>query len=144
MHSSWTYHLHPIHLANIYSTWWLSFIAENSSWWLVWLQKCFWTAINCNCCVTSFILLMLYMKVWSYSLFKDAIKERTKIQATELWSKSRLTVVSREAMKGQSNRQKQNTQQTTECLLHGWTFLSFDVIITVNISRTASTFKPAL
>jgi len=57
---------------------------------------------------------------------------------------SRLTVVSREAKKGQSDCQKQNVRRTTVCLLHEHTFLSFDVTITVNISRAASTFKPAL
>jgi len=57
---------------------------------------------------------------------------------------SRLKVVSREAKKGQSDRQKQNARRTTVCLLHKWTFSSFDVIITVNISRATSTFKPAL
>jgi len=56
----------------------------------------------------------------------------------------RLTVVSREAKKGQSDRQKQNVQRTTVWLLHKQTFSSFDVIITVNISRAVPTFKPAL
>jgi len=55
---------------------------------------------------------------------------------------SRLTVVSHEAKK--SDCQKQNVQRTTVCLLHERMFLSFDVIITVNISRAASTFKPTL
>jgi len=41
-------------------------------------------------------------------------------------------------MKGQSGRQKQNVLQTTVCLLHERTFSSFDVKITVNISRAAS------
>jgi len=61
-----------------------------------------------------------------------------------LWYKSRLTVVSREAKKGQSDRQKQNTRQTIVCLLHKRTFSSFDIIIIVDIPRAASTFKPAL
>jgi len=47
---------------------------------------------------------------------------------------SRLTVVSCEAKKGQNDHQKQNARQTTVCLLHERTFLSFDVIITVNTS----------
>jgi len=45
---------------------------------------------------------------------------------------SRLTVVSRKAKKGQSDRQKQNARQTTVCLLHKWMFSSFDVIITLS------------
>jgi len=53
-------------------------------------------------------------------------------------------VVSREAKKGQSDRQKQNGRRTTVCLLHEWTFSSFDIIITVNSSQATSTFKPAL
>jgi len=53
-------------------------------------------------------------------------------------------VVSCEAKKGQSDRQKQNLQRTTVCLLHERTFSSFDVVITVNISQAVSTFKPAL
>jgi len=47
---------------------------------------------------------------------------------------SRLTVVSREAKKGQSDCQKQNVRRTTVCLLHERTFSSFDVIIIVDIS----------
>jgi len=57
---------------------------------------------------------------------------------------SRLTVVSNEAKKGQRDRHK-TKRATNYCVsLHERTFSSFDVIITVNISRTASTFKPAL
>jgi len=52
--------------------------------------------------------------------------------------------VSREAKKRQSDRQKQNARRTTVCLLHKRTFSSFDVIITVNISQSASTFKSTL
>jgi len=59
-------------------------------------------------------------------------------------TQSRLMVVSREAKKGQSDRQKQNAGRTTVCLLHKRMFSSFDVIITVNISRSASTFKHTL
>jgi len=57
---------------------------------------------------------------------------------------SRLTVVSREAKKEQSNCQKQNEQRTTVCLLQERMFSSFDVIITVNISHAVLTSKPAL
>jgi len=57
---------------------------------------------------------------------------------------SRLTVVSRKAKKGQSDCQKQNERRTTVCLLHERTFLSFDVIIIVDISRAVPTFKPTL
>jgi len=39
---------------------------------------------------------------------------------------------------------KQNAPRTTVCLLQEQTFSSFDFIITVNISRAASTFKPTL
>jgi len=39
---------------------------------------------------------------------------------------------------------KQNARQTTVCLLHEQTFSSFEIIITLNISRAVSTFKPAL
>jgi len=51
---------------------------------------------------------------------------------------SRLTVVSRKA------KVIVNARQITVCLLHEETFSSFDVIITVSISRATSTFKPAL
>jgi len=59
-------------------------------------------------------------------------------------SLSRLMVVSHEAKKGQSDRQKQNARRTTVCLLHERMFSSFDVIIIVDISRAASNFKPTL
>jgi len=51
---------------------------------------------------------------------------------------------SRGQVRAKQSPKKQNVRRTTVCLLHERTFLSFDVIITVNISRTASTFKPAL
>ena len=57
---------------------------------------------------------------------------------------SRLTVVSPEAKKEQSESQKQNAQRTTVCLLHERTFSYYDVITTVDIFRLVPTFKPAL
>jgi len=63
------------------------------------------------------------------------------IESFKFAENSRLTVVSREAKKGQSDGQKQNA---TVCLIHEQTLSSFDVIITVNISQAMSTFKPTL
>jgi len=102
----------------------------------------------------------LFLKIWSqFMLFESLciisfvvwILEVRKCNRN-LWQLcsgswlfiSKLTVVSREAKKGQSDRQKQSARQTTVCLLHEQTFSLFDVIITVNISRATSTFQPAL
>jgi len=55
-------------------------------------------------------------------------------------------IVSHEAKKEQSKspKTKRVTNYYSMCLLHEWTFSQYDIIITVNISRLSSTFKPAL
>jgi len=83
----------------------------------------------------------LLSKLWIHSCYACRF---LKYFIVKLIKRSRLMVVSRKAKKGQSDRHKQNAQRTTVCLLHERTFSSFDVIITVNISRVASSFKPAL
>jgi len=73
-------------------------------------------------CYADFIHIYLCM----YINYKQYLKTDLPLD------RSRLTVVSREAKKGQSDR---HARRTTECLLHKQTFSSYDIIITVDISR---------
>jgi len=65
---------------------------------------------------------------------------------SRLHSKSSVSIIKTHGSEsqGQSDRQKQNAQRTTVCHLHKQTFSSYDIIITVDISRATSTFKPTL
>jgi len=78
-------------------------------------------------------------KVWNksfkyaatvFSYCNSVLSKWIKTHDSELW--------------GQRAKRSSKTKHTTVCLLHKRMFSSFDVIITVNISWAASTFKPTL